>query len=330
MRAFVTGSTGLLGNNLVRLLVAQGHQVKVLVRSREKATRLFSDLSIPIVQGDMHDVSGFAPELEGCDTLFHTAAYFREYFQTGGHWDLLEQINIKGTIALLNEAEKRGIHKVIYMSTLGLIGANLSGAPSDESSPPDPKLLSNLYFRSKLLAEEAIYGFLQEHTLAVVLILPAIMFGPADTGPTSSGRIVLAFLDRKIPGTIEGGIPLVDARDVAQAMIEAVAKGRSGERYIIGGHYCEMVDLFTTLEKVSGVPAPRRRVPYPVILAYAWLSEMNGRLTGRPVLLSREIIQIIRYQLQVVSEKAMRELEVHFRSVEETLRDEVKWYRSQQ
>jgi dihydroflavonol-4-reductase len=330
MKVFVTGSTGLLGNHLVRLLVAQGHQVKALARSREKATKLFGDLDVTIVQGDLLDVRSFAPELEGCESLFHTAAYFREYFQTGGHWDLLERTNITGTLALLTEAEQRGIHQVIYVSTIGLIGANPSGGPSDESNPPDAKLLKNLYFRSKALADEAIAAFLQEHPLSLVFILPAIMFGPADTGPTSTGRIVLAFLERKIPGLIEGGIPLVDARDVAQAMLEAAVKGKSGERYIVCGHYCEMADLFETLERVSGVPAPTRHVPYPVILAYAWFLEMNTRLTGRPGLLSREIMQIIRYRLQVVSDKAMRELGIRFRSVEETLRDEVEWYRSHQ
>ena len=113
-------------------------------------------------------------------------------------------------------------------------------------------------------------------------------------------------------------------------MLEAAEKGRSGERYIIGGHYCTMGDLLTTLEKVSGVPAPTRRFPYPVIFPYAWFSELHSRVTGRPVLLSREIVQIMRYQLQVVSEKAMRELGVRFRPVEETLRDEVEWYRSHQ
>ncbi len=113
-------------------------------------------------------------------------------------------------------------------------------------------------------------------------------------------------------------------------MLEAAEKGRSGERYIIGGHYCTMADLLTTLEKVSGVPDPTHRVPYPVILPYAWFSEMHSRVTGRPALLSREIVQIMRYQLQVVSDKAMRELGVRFRPVEETLRDEVEWYRSHQ
>jgi dihydroflavonol-4-reductase len=330
MRAFVTGSTGLLGNHLVRLLAAQGHHVKALARSREKASKLFGDLDVTIVQGDLLDVSRFAPELAGCECLFHTAAYFREYFQTGGHWDLLEQTNITGTMTLLTEAERRGIHRVIYVSTAGVIGANPSGAPSDESTPPDAKVLKNLYFRSKALAEEAIDAFLQDHPLSLVFILPAVMFGPADLGPTSTGRIVLAFLARKIPGLIAGGIPMVDARDVAQAMLEAAVKGRSGDRYIVGGHYCAMSDLFKTLERVSGIPAPTRHVPYPMLLVYAWLLEMNGRLTGRPGLLSREIVQIIRYRLHVVSDKAMQELGVRFRSVEETLCDEVEWYRSQQ
>src|SRR5215471_5519632 len=133
MRAFITGSTGLLGNNLVRLLCEQGYEVTALVRSRAKAARLFVGLNVSLVEGDMRDVAAFGAALEGCDILFHTAAYFREYFQPGDHWKTLEAINVKGTRTLLEEAERRGIQKVIYVSSSSVIGSQSSAAPGDES-----------------------------------------------------------------------------------------------------------------------------------------------------------------------------------------------------
>lgn len=328
MKAFVTGSTGLLGNNLVRLLVQPGHQVKGLVRSNEKAANILGDIDVTLVSGDMLVVDSFAPELDGCDVLFHTAAYFREYYQPGDHWKLLEDINVKGTINLLTEAERRGINKVVYISSAGVIGKKPSGAPGDESTPPHPLARRNLYLRSKILAEEAIFEFLKEHSLPVVLILPGWMFGPGDAAPTGSGQLVLDFLRRKLPGVVEGGMGVVDARDVAQAMINAVERGRSGERYIVGGRYYNLEEIGKTLEKITGIPAPKLHIPHAVTLLYAWLSEIYARLTGRPVLVSLEGVRNMSAKFQWVSDKAVRELGAAFRPLEETLRDEINWYRS--
>src|SRR6266496_3290506 len=158
----------------------------------------------------------------GHDVLFHTAAYFREYYQPGDHWAMLEAINVQGTLALLAEAERRGVKKVIYTSSNGVIGARPSGEPSDESDPPNARATQNLYMKSKVLAEHAVQAFLAHSTLPVVLILPGWMFGPGDAAPTSSGQIVLDFLNRRLPGIVTVGGDAVDARDVAQAMINAV------------------------------------------------------------------------------------------------------------
>src|SRR5262245_344899 len=150
MRAFVTGSTGLLGNNLVRLLSEQGYEVTALVRSRAKAARLLVGLNVALVEGDMRDVAAFSPALHGCDGVFHTAAYAREYYQPGDHWTELSAINVQGTLALLAEAERRGVTKLISTSSNGVIGARPSGAPSDERDPPDARAQENLYVKSKL------------------------------------------------------------------------------------------------------------------------------------------------------------------------------------
>ena len=327
MKAFVTGSTGLLGNNLVRLLVEQGHSVKALVRSPEKAAQVFQGLDIALVKGDMDRIPDFAPELEGCTALFHAAAYFRDYYQPGDHWDKLERTNIRGTIDLLTEAEKRGVEKAIYVSSSGVISRKADGDPGDESCPPPPIAGSNLYFKSKVLAEQAVDEFVRSHSLPVVLILPGFMFGPGDVAPTASGQIVLDYIKKKLPGIIDGAVDAVDARDVAQAMIQAVDHGKSGQRYIVAGNYLQVEEILKSLEEVTGIPYPKMRIPNAVIMAYAWVMELYGRLTGKSILISRQGVQTLLAKTEVDSTKAAKELGARFRPLKDTLRDEVAWYK---
>lgn len=329
MNAFVTGSTGLLGGNLVKLLLDRGHTVTALVRSPEKARKVLGDSPrLRLVTGDMEDVAGFAPHLQGCDVLFHTAAYFREYFAAGDHWPKLERINIQGTLQLLDAAEGAGMQKAIYVSSSGVIGRRTDGHLADESTPPDETVLQNLYFKSKVLAEEAIAAWLKTHKLPVVLILPTWMYGPQDAAPTTAGRLVLDFLQSKLPAVVPGGNPVVDVRDVAQAMINAVDRGRNGERYIINHEFRTLANIVQTLEKVSGVPAPRVHLPYPLALTIAWVSETVAKVCGQEALMTVNGIRSLKHGVDVSAAKARRELGLTFHTFEETLRDSVTWYRA--
>lgn len=327
MKAFVTGSTGLLGSNLVHALVEAGYQVKALARSREKAAKILAGTGAEIVIGDMENVEAFVPALDGCDVLFHTAAYFREYFGPGDHWGTLKRINVDGTIKLLTEAEKRGLKKAIYVSSSGVLGQRKNGAPADESTGPDANAMANLYFRSKVVAEEAVADFLKTQRLPVVMILPTAMFGPRDAAPTGAGQIVLDFMAGKMPAIPPGGFSVVDVRDVTAAMVKAVEKGKSGERYIIGGDYYSFGDIFRLLSQITGVPAPARHLPYAAALAYAWLSERQAQLTGKRPTASVNAIRGLRARREVNMAKARRELGVTLRPFEQTLRDEVDWFR---
>ena len=160
MKAFVTGSTGLLGNNLVQALLAQGHEVKALARSQRKAEQLLGDTATEIVLGDMDDVAAFADELEGCDVLFHGAAFFREYYQPGDHWATLKRINVDAVIEIFEAAEARGVRRAIFVSSSGTVGEGTNGTPGDETAPPPAIAADNLYFRSKVLADEAVAAWL--------------------------------------------------------------------------------------------------------------------------------------------------------------------------
>ena len=326
MHAFVTGSTGLLGSNLVRMLVEQGHRVKALVRSTEKAKRLFGDLEVTLIKGDMLNIDDFASELQTCDVLFHAAAYFRESFQAGNHWQKLEAINIKGTIDLLHSAQKYGVKKVIYVSSAGVIGKLSDGTPGDETVPPHPVACQDPYFKSKILAEKAVYAFLEKNALNVTFILPGWMFGPQDAAPTNSGQLVLDYINRKLPMLIDGGACIVDARDTASAMIKSVVVGHAGERYIIGGQYYSLTDVCKVLTAITETPLPYFQIPHRLLMTYAWMSERYSQITKRPILISCNAARNLHAALQWNSDKAVQAFGINFRPIEETLRDQVNWY----
>ncbi len=328
MKVLVTGSTGLLGNNLVRLLLDRGFDVVGLVRSEEKARRMFGKTKARFVKGDMLDVAGFASAMDGCEAVFHTAAYFREYYQPGDHAQSLEDINVKGTLALMDEADRRGVRRFIHTSSSGTIGTKPDGSPGDENTPPGPEQLSNLYFRSKVDGDAKIRGWKGKNGMEVVEILPGWMWGPGDAAPTAAGRMAQDFVARKIPGVVDGGTCIVDARDVAAAMIAALEKGRPGEKYIVGGTYHTLEEVLQGLAKASGVPAPRMRLPHPIVMAFAHIQETVGRLTGREVLVTREGVRLMHGKHRVTSAKAQKELGATFRPLGKTLKDVVGWYSS--
>jgi dihydroflavonol-4-reductase len=327
MRAFVTGSTGLLGSNLVFGLLNEGHSVYALVRSMAKAKAIFGEQlpqGLELVVGDLEHVSDLASTLAHCDTVFHTAAYFREYYQPGDHWPILERLNVKATRELLALAEAQGIQRFVHTSSSGTIDPQIQ----DESSPPNPYAEKNLYFKSKVLAEKEVKDFLSQNpTMDVMMVLPGWMMGPYDSAPTTSGQLILDILHGKIPGYFDGGTSTVDARDVARAMIATAEKGRRGERYIVGGKYLSLKALNKTIAELSGVKANSRRIPNGIILLIASLSETWAKISGNPTVMTREGISTLLEKHHLNSAKATQELGVHFRPIQETLQDEIHWYK---
>jgi dihydroflavonol-4-reductase len=328
LKAFVTGATGLLGNNLVRALIADGHGVRALVRSETKARRLLGNAGAEIVQGDMDNVAAFAAALDGCDAVFHTAAYFREYYSAGDHWSRLEAINVRGTIALAEAARARGVRRFVDTNSAGAIGLRSDGSPGDEDTAPSPLVAGNLYVKSKILAGQGLSEYADRSGLEIVQVMPGWMFGPWDAAPTDSGRLVLGFLDRTMPGIPPGGMNVADARDVAAGMIRAAGQARAGAKYILAGPFMTVAEIFHALARVTGQPAPKLRIPYPVALSYAAIVQTWAKLTGGDTLASIVGVRMLQAKLQVTAARAESDLGWRARPFEETLRDEAAWYRS--
>lgn len=328
MRAFVTGGTGLLGNNLVRLLVGNGYEVTTLVRSADKAKTLFSGLNVEVITGDMMNIEPWAHHLKDCDVLFHTAAYFRETFRRGDHWTPLYKINVTQTVRLFEYAEQYGVGKIIHTSTNATIRKRENGELSDESDRMDPEEALNLYGKSKVVGDLAIDKFAYTHKTPVVTFLPAWMFGPGDSAPTGSGQMVLNFLSKKLPGSFRSGIDVVDARDVALAMMKAAESSTGSERYIMSGHFTNLEELFAILQRVSGVQGPSRKFPLPMVYLSTWINERIAAMRNKEIDMSLDELRVMTEMKRTSGAKAVRHLKVAYRPLEDTLRDTVSWFRA--
>jgi dihydroflavonol-4-reductase len=334
VKAFVTGATGLLGNNLVRALRAQGHDVTALVRDRTKASRLLDGTGIDIVVGDMKDVAGFAPAMDGADAVFHTAAYFREAFGPGSHEEALEEINVRATLTLLDEADRRRVRAFVHVGSGGTVGRKPDGSAGDEDTPPLPVQRENPYFRSKIRGGAELAAWKGRGSMSVIEVLPGWIWGPWDAAPTEAGKLVAEFLRGGIPANIDGGTMIVDARDVAAAMVAAVRRalaspdpGTGAERFLIGGHYCTMREIMRLLEDATGVRGPRFTIPHAVLLAYAHGCVAWGNLAGTAPLVTPTAVRTMHAKIALDSSRAVRELGVTFREPADTFRDTVEWLR---
>jgi nucleoside-diphosphate-sugar epimerase len=328
--AFVTGATGLLGVNLVRELVRRGVRVKALARSRAKAAAQFAGLTgVEVVEGDMLAVSAFAGALAGVDALFHTAAHFRESYAGGDHWARLKAINIDGARALLNAAGDAGVRRVVMTSSIAVLNGP-RGALIDETMIRRVEDADD-YYRSKILADDVAFEVMRARpALDAVFVLPGWMHGPGDAGPTSAGQMTLDFLSRRLPGVPPGSFSFVDARDVAGAMIAAAERGRRAERYLAAGRHVTMAELLAAYAQVTGLPAPKAKIPPALLLVIAAAGEAFARLTGKPILLSLATVRLMLKEADRTRfdhAKSERELGVRFRPVAETLRDEIAWFR---
>jgi dihydroflavonol-4-reductase len=330
--ALVTGATGLLGSNLVRALAARGWTVRALVRNEPRARRLLAGLPsiVTLVRGDVEEPLAFASALDGVDVVFHAAAYFRESYRGGSHEKRLLAVNVDGTRALLSAALAHGVRRFLHVSSIGALAVRRAdGRPVDATCRERPERTANDYFRSKILADDVVEEAMEQHpALWAAFILPGFMNGPGDAGPTAAGQMIDDFVAGRLPGVVDAHLSFVDARDVAAACIAAVERAARGARYVVAGRRLHLRDAYAILARVTGVPAPTRRVPMALVAVVAACNEAWARLTGRPVLLSRATYQNLRetgpYNAYD-SSPAERELGVTFRPLEETLRDAVAW-----
>jgi dihydroflavonol-4-reductase len=323
MKTLVTGGTGFVGANVVRALLRRGTEVRALVRSGSDVRHL-ADLDLELVQGDLRDRQSLEEALQGCGTVYHVAAVYSLW---ASHRQEIYASNVTGTVNLLEAASAVGVEKIVHTSSVATIGLPEDGSPGTESVPLRPEEMVSDYKRSKYLAEQEVLKYAQRG-LPVVIVNPSFPVGPWDVKPTPSGQLIVNFLRGKIPAYVSTGLNIVDVEDVANGHLLAAEKGHLGERYILGHANVTLLEFFQLLAQVSGVKAPRMRIPYSVAYLSACVSELVARtITHKPPFVTLAGVKLSRKRMFFDASKAVRELGFPQTPVVEACRKAVRWFR---
>ena len=332
-RIFMTGASGFVGSHVLRALLDAGYSVRAMVRGGKLPPQVNwivkpDEPNLELVDGDMLATGKLVRAIDGCRYVVHTAALYsfapRDRAQ-------IHAVNVVGTEGLMTAAYLAGVDRVVLTSSSATIGHERNGKPADENCYPDTSVTLSLskgdYHHSKLLQERAAFA----GRVPVVAVLPTAPVGPGDWKPTPTGKMVLDFMQGKItakaPG--HGGLNLVAVEDVAKMHVVALQKGRTGERYIIGGENLSMDQIWQILSDVTGKPMPNWRAPYALALTAAYVDEIHCRLNPNATPLAPlEGVRMSRDRMYADSLKAQRELGYQPAPTQSNLERAVAWYRS--
>ncbi len=324
MLAFVTGATGFLGSHVARVLSGQGADLRLLVRPTSNLKNL-EGLRADTAVGDLRDPASLEKAMSGCDTVFHVAADYRLWVRDP---EEMYRSNVEGTRAILDAARKNGVQRVVHTSSVATVGFTGNGHPADEDSPVSLADMIGPYKRSKYMSEQVALEA-GRSGLHVVVVNPTTPIGEQDVKPTPTGRIVVDFLKKKFPAYVETGLNLVDVHECARGHILALEKGKSGERYILGGENLTFKQILDKLAAITGLPSPKVKLPYIFAYATGVVDEtITGRLLKREPRATIDSVRMGRKKMFASSDKAERKLGWRIVPVEDALRRAVDWFRA--
>jgi dihydroflavonol-4-reductase len=324
VRVFITGATGFVGGHVARRYAAEGASLRLLTRQTSRLDGL-AGTDAEMVTGDLREPEKLRSALTGCDALIHVAADYRLWVRDPKQ---MYAANVDGTRELLKLAREVGVPRAVYTSSVATMGFKADGTIVNEETSVTLADMIGHYKRSKFMAEQAAIEAAKSG-VDVVIVNPTTPVGERDIKPTPTGRIVVDFLKRKFPAYVETGLNLVDATECARGHVQALEKGRAGERYILGGENLTLKQILDRLAAITGLAAPTVKVPHVVALAGAVFYEMvMGRLLGREPRATIDEVRMSRKMMFVSSAKAERELGWRVIPVDEALRRSVEWFRA--
>ena len=324
MKAFVTGATGFLGSHVARVLADQGANLRLLVRPTSNLKNL-EGLKAETATGDLRDAASLEKAMTGCDAVFHVAADYRLWLRDPAE---MYRSNVAGTRAILEAARKNNVQRVVYTSSVATVGFTSNGQPADEDSPVSIADMIGHYKRSKFMAEQLALEA-GRGGMHVVTVNPTTPIGEQDVKPTPTGRIVVDFLKRKFPAYVETGLNLVDVRECARGHARAFEKGRSGERYILGGENLTLKQILDKLGKITGLPSPRMKLPYVFAFAAGVIDEaITGGVLKREPRATVDTVRMGKKKMFATSAKAERELGWRIVPVDDALQRAVQWFQA--
>jgi dihydroflavonol-4-reductase len=324
MTTLVTGAAGFVGSHVARQLVEAGASVRVLVRPKSNL-RLLDGLRAERTEGDLRDAISLERAMKGVRRLYHVAADYRLWARNP---EEIYESNVAGTRRLFEIAMREGVERIVYTSTVATVAVPGQGKalPNEETQAMLDEMIGH-YKRSKFIAEEETRKAAASG-LPVVIVNPTTPVGPGDWKPTPTGKIIVDFLNGKMPAYVDTGLNLASVEDVAAGHLLAAERGRIGERYILGGRNMTLKEILDALSAITGRPAPRVKLPHALALAAGYADEWYSKLIGRDPHIPVEGVKMSRHRMFVASDKAERELGYKAGSVEGALKRAVRWYES--
>jgi len=322
MSTLVTGAAGFLGSHVARQLVARGEDVRVLMRP-SSSNRAISDLSLEYVTGDLRDAESLDRAMKGVKRVFHVAADYRLWAK---HPQDIYDSNLGGTKNLLDAAKRADIEQFIYTSTVATIAVDRPELPNESTDAKLEEMVGH-YKRSKWMAEREVLQAAREG-LPVIVAMPTTPVGPWDWKPTPTGKIVLDFLNGKMPGYVETGLNFVGVEQCAAGHLLVGEKGKIGERYLLGGENLSLKELLDALAEITGLSAPSMKIPHGLALGVAYLETGFSRLLGKEPQIPVEGVKIAQHKMFVDVSRAQRELGFQPGSVSAALERAVRWYQA--
>lgn len=323
-KVLITGATGFIGNHVTRLAVERGDEVRAMVMPGEDRAPL-AGLDVEIVEGNLLDHDSFAPMLKGVDRMYHLAALYAIWTKDP---NLHFKINIQGTEALMKEALKANLDKIVYTSSIAALGIN-PGQLSNEDTPFNGWTWASDYIMSKFISHHVVKG-LAAKGLPVTLVMPGLPFGPGDRAPTPTGTMILNVLKGKAKNWWQGGICPVDVRDVAAGHLLAMDKGGVGESYALANTQANSShkDLLQLIGRIAGVEGvATQEVSAKVMLRVARLMEFWAGITGKAPLTTYKNTMYVLQECYMDSSRAVAELGMPQSPIEQAIEDAINWFR---
>jgi dihydroflavonol-4-reductase len=324
MKIFLTGATGFVGHHVARELVAQGGELRMLVRRTSNLATL-EGITGETHIGDLFDPETIRPALEGCDAVMHVAADYRLWIPDP---KAMYRANVDGTSALLRMAKESGIRRVVYTSSVATMGFRSDGLIVNEDTPVSIDNMVGHYKRSKFLAEQVAIAAANAGQ-QVMILNPTTPVGSHDVKPTPTGRIFVDFLNRKFPAYVDTGLNLVDVEEVARTHAAALETGTPGRRYILGGENLTLKQILDKMSVITGIPSPTVKIPFTVAATYAFFEEnITGRLLSKEPRATLEEVRMGRKKMFASSARAQQELGFRVAPVYPAVRSAIEWFRT--
>ena len=322
VRAFVTGATGFVGSHVARMLAERGADLRLLVRSSSRLDNI-AGIRADLVTGDLCDEVSLRKGMEGCDFVFHVAADYRLWVRDPAP---MYRANVDGSVAIVRAAERAGVHRVIYTSSVATLGFGYGPHAVDEDTPVNEAEMVGHYKRSKFVAEQRVME-LAKQGARVIIVNPSTPIGEQDIKPTPTGTIVVDFLKKKFPAYVDTGLNVVDVRDIARGHLLAMEHGRLGERYILGGENMTLKQILDTLGEITGLPSPTVKVPHSLAIMSGFFDTLvTGYMLGKEPRVTVDSARMGRKFMWVTSAKAGRELGYKAGPAAEALRRATEWF----